>query len=362
MMKQKSLIETILEKPEYQFLQDDPHLGGNIMFLTFGGSLAYGTNLDQSDIDIRGVTGNLEKELLGMSKFEQVVDAKTDTTIYGFMKFLNLLMGCNPKAMEMIGCKEEDYTLISRSGQMLLDNKKLFFSKKAILTFGVYAQTQLRIFQADSAENPVSEEKKARFALTSCAEALPVLESQYHIPHGMLKLGIVTGKDNMPEIRAYFNAKSCPENRLGILLKDLNAFTESLIGLDKQYSSFGKRNKRAKNKSRQQLNKHVMHLIRQYRMVFDVLEDQTVRTYRDEDHDLLMSIRNGAYMKEDGTYTDEFFDMVSELDKRFQYDIRHTELPDLPDQRKIEELAIEINRINLAKEKEGKKDGYSGQN
>ena len=67
-------------------------------------------------------------------------------------------------------------------------------------------------------------------------------------------------------------------------------------------------------------------------------------------------------MKEDGTYTDEFFDMISELDKRFQYDIRHTELPDLPDQRKIEELAIEINRINLAKEKEGKKDGYSGQN
>lgn len=359
-MKQKSLIETILEKPEYQFLQDDPHLGRHIMFLTFGGSLAYGTNLDQSDIDIRGVTGNQEKELLGMSAFEQIVDEETDTTVYGFMKFLNLLIGCNPKAMEMIGCKEEDYTLISRSGQMLLDNKRLFFSKKAILTFGVYAQTQLRIFQIDSAENPVSEDEKAKFALTSCAEALPVLEDQFHIPHGMLRLGIVTGKENAPEIRAYFDLETNHTTCTGMSLKDFNGFSENLLGLERQYNRFGKRNKRAKNKSRQQLNKHVMHLIRQYRMVFDILEEQTVRTYRGEDHDLLMDIRNGAFMKENGTYTEEFFDMVSELDKRFQYDIRHTELPDLPDRQKIEELAIEINRLNLAKEKRESGYEYSG--
>lgn len=344
----KTLIERVIEKQEYDFLRKDPHLGHNIMFLTFGGSLAYGTNLDQSDIDIRGVTANQSRELLGLSEFDQIVDQNTDTTIYGFMKFLNLLINCNPKAIEMLGCREEDYALISPSGKLLLDNKRLFLSQKAILTFGTYANLQLRKFQIENSEKEVVPEEKNDFIRATCEMAMPALESQYGIPHNFVQLKQCETKMETSSLCIRFNEQNLHESTEGVSIQGLTGYLEELLKIEKSYSSFGKRNKRAKNKSKKQLDKHVMHLLRQYLMVFDILEENTVKTYRDEDHDLLMSVRNGAFANQDGTYSENFFDMVSQLDKRLQYAIRNTTLPEAPDLQKIEELAVAINRLNIA--------------
>lgn len=38
----------LLERPEYKFLKSSPRLGKNIIFLTYGGSYAYGTNVEGS--------------------------------------------------------------------------------------------------------------------------------------------------------------------------------------------------------------------------------------------------------------------------------------------------------------------------
>lgn len=81
---------------QYDFLRTNPHLGDNIILLTLGGSHAYGTNVETSDVDIRGCALNSRRELLGMSSFEQVVERETDTVVYGFNKLMNLLIECNP--------------------------------------------------------------------------------------------------------------------------------------------------------------------------------------------------------------------------------------------------------------------------
>ena len=45
-------IKEVLSRPEYNFIQTNPHLVGSMLFVTFGGSHAYGTNKPTSDIDI----------------------------------------------------------------------------------------------------------------------------------------------------------------------------------------------------------------------------------------------------------------------------------------------------------------------
>ena len=59
-------LQRIIDSKPYDFLRTNPHLGKQVMFLTIGGSHAYGTNVEGSDVDIRGVALNIEHELLGM--------------------------------------------------------------------------------------------------------------------------------------------------------------------------------------------------------------------------------------------------------------------------------------------------------
>ena len=72
-----------------------------------------------------------------------------------------------------------------------------------------------------------------------------------------------------------------------------------------------------------------------------------ISTYREKDHDLLMSIRGGEYQKEDGTYRQEFFDLLNEYEKRMRYAEKNTSLPAGPDLKRIEEFVEEVNLESL---------------
>ena len=60
-----------------------------------------------------------------------------------------------------------------------------------------------------------------------------------------------------------------------------------------------------------------------------------------------MSIRNGAFMDSDGTYRQEFFDMVEEYGKRLEYAKQNTVLPEKPNMKWIEEFVMEVNRKSI---------------
>lgn len=85
-------------------------------------------------------------------------------------------------------------------------------------------------------------------------------------------------------------------------------------------------------------------------MAFDILERGEINTYRDKEHDLLMDIRNGKFVQEDGTYRQEFFEMVDEYEKRLKYDAENSPLPAKPDMKKIEELVMTVNESLLEKQ------------
>lgn len=169
-------LKAILQREEYDFLRTIKHLGDNILFLTVGGSHAYGTNIEGSDVDIRGAAGS--PEILGFNRFEQVINNQTDTVIYVINKFVNLLVQCNPNVIELLGNDPELYVNMTSEGQMLLDNKELFLTRRVAYSYGGFANDQLRRLQMGLLRNGTSPEalknkfEKRCWAMATTGESL----------------------------------------------------------------------------------------------------------------------------------------------------------------------------------------------
>lgn len=158
-------IREMLQSPAYEFLRSNEHLKSKIIFLTLGGSYSYGTNVETSDVDIRGCALNSRSDLLGLSNFEQVVHTETDTTVYSFNKLVSLLLNCNPNTIEMLGCRPEQYMVCTDIGREMIENRKLFLSKRAVNSFGGYANQQLRRLENALARDKLPQARKEEHIL-----------------------------------------------------------------------------------------------------------------------------------------------------------------------------------------------------
>lgn len=86
-----------------------------------------------------------------------------------------------------------------------------------------------------------------------------------------------------------------------------------------------------------------MHLVRLFMMAIDILQQGKIQTYRKNEHLLLMDIRNGRYQKEDGTFCEEFYELLNDYEKKLDYAATHTILPDHPDFKQVQEYVMEVN-------------------
>lgn len=78
-------------------------------------------------------------------------------------------------------------------------------------------------------------------------------------------------------------------------------------------------------------------------MCIDILEKEEIITYRTDEHDLLMSIRNGEYLDSNRQPITAFYDLLNEYEKRFEYAKQNTSLPDVPNYKKINEFKMYVN-------------------
>jgi len=333
-MNSINTIKKKLKSPEYNFLSTNEHLGNNIILLTVGGSFAYGTNTENSDIDIRGVATNTPKELLTNQNFEQVINDETDTTIYSFNKFVKLITDCNPNTIELLGNRPEMYFYVSDSGRQLLDNRKMFLSQKCISTFGGYATAQLRRLQNALARDSYPKEEKEEHILYSMINTMEALFDD--IENVLLYI------DKDQEIHIKF------EEGYNQPIRRTNNFLSQLTNIIRDYDKLNHRNRK---KDDIHLNKHAMHLVRLYLTAIDLLEKEEIITHRGIDRSLLMSIRNGEYMNEDGSYRNEFWELISDLQRKFDYAKENTSLPQKPDYKKIDEFIYEVNEQIILSEK-----------
>lgn len=329
--------KAVLKTPEYDFLKTNPHLGNNIILLGLGGSHAYGTNVEGSDIDIRGIALNSKSDILGSSNFEQVVNEATDTTIYSLRKIVSLLSSCNPNTIEILGLKPEHYLYLSPIGQELLANKKLFLTKRAVQSFGGYAFAQLRRLD-NKAARTLEQAEREQHILNSITTASYVWPDKYDCfkdgDFVNLYLDDSELDDMDKEIFMDIHLTHYP-------LRDYKSMWSDMKNIVSEYGKIGHRNKNAI--ANDKLGKHMMHLVRLYLMCLDILEKEEINTFRDKDHDFLMEIRNGKFLDKDSHPVPEFYEMVSEYEKRLKYAAENSSLPDKPDYDAINEFLMSVN-------------------
>ena len=261
------LRKALIEDPKYSIIFDNKDIRGRIDILCVGGSHAYGTNTEDSDIDIRGVAHNSANNILLMKDFEHFRADSIDTTIYSLNKILPLLLNCNPNTIEILGCLPRHYIQLSEIGRELINLKDSFLSKRCINSFGGYARSQLHELN--------------------------------------------------------------------------NLVDKPLVDLDI-------RNRKAIEHKK--LGKHMMHLVRLYLMVFDILENGQINTYRNKDRDFLLDIRNGKYLDNNYRPTKEFQDLVDEFDSKFKGLSETTQLSDNPDIDRINKFLLEVNKHTVINE------------
>ncbi len=305
-------IKPLLQTTGYDFIRTNKRLGDRIMLLGVGGSHAYGTNNAGSDIDLRGVTLQLPSDLLGLTTFEQYEDDKTDTVIYGFNKLIKLLLGCNPNTCEILGLDEEQYLIKTELGQELIDNRRMFLSKRAIQSFGGYADAQLRRLQNAIARDTLPQSAREEHILKSVMHALEDLERRY------------PGK-GVGNIRLYIDRSEDPEldteifvdmEQKHIPLREHMELWGTMRAVVRDYDKIGKRNKK---------------------------KDEII-THRRDDLPVLLAIRRGDYRSPDGTFSPAFYDLLEGYERRFDEAAEKTLLPDAPDMEAVERYVERVNR------------------
>ena len=328
---------SVINSAEYDFIREHPRLGSRIMLLGVSGSYGYGTNRDGSDIDFRGVTLNRASDLIGLTQFEQYEDPNTDTVIYSFNKFIELILNCNPNTIEILGLDPDQYVIISPLGQELLDHKALFLTKRAAVSFGHYATAQLRRLQNALARDKMPQSQREAHMLNSVRYAVENFNRQHwNWDKGDIRLYVDKAETEGLDLEIFLDAAFCHYP-----IRRYNDWMNTMLNVIRDYDKIGPRNHK---KDENHLNKHAMHLVRLYMMGIDILEKKELRTHRPEsDLMLLQRIRRGEYMA-DGILTDEFYDIVSDYQVRFENAEKRSSLPDDPDMKAVEEFVESVNR------------------
>ncbi|MCL2527078.1 MAG: nucleotidyltransferase domain-containing protein [Defluviitaleaceae bacterium] len=305
------------------FLKNHPDLQ-NIIYLVLSGSHGYGTNNENSDIDLRGVLIEGPKYLYGLENFEQFEDLPSDTVIYGLKKFVRLCCNANPNALELLGVEDDCIVQMSEKGKILRQNAGLFLSKRVISSFGNYAIAQLRRLQNALCHDSYKEhEQKNHLRNTFNAQLEHFKQTYTTFGPNAITIDI---DQKSGELIFDIDLKKYP-------VKDFVGIYSELHSTAKTYQKLNNRNTK---KDEPRLYKHALHLLRLLITGTDILRGNGIITKRKAEHSMLMDIRNGKYSFQ------EIITLSAEYQKQFDEAAQDTNLPYEPDMDKIEALLLNM--------------------
>ncbi len=317
MKKNKETLK-VLDKLEVNDNQD--FIKDNLIFLTVTGSRAYGTSTPESDYDYKGICIPTIDYYVGMSKFDQREDKQNDITIYGISRFFELAQAVNPNIIELLFVDETSIVYKHPVMDRIIENKKLFLSKKAKHSFSGYAFAQLKRIKGHKKwlDNPLKKPERENYGL-------PVMPK-----FGKEKVRALAtlGDETLINI--------CGNNSLEYIQKESQYYKDMADYIRYKDWREHRNNVRAELEATAGYDtKHASHLIRLIRMAKEIATEKTIHTFR-PDREFLMDVRKGKY-----TY-EEIIEMAEKEEAELEDLFEKSDLPYTVDFKKIESLLQSI--------------------
>jgi uncharacterized protein len=369
-IKMHPVIETMVKR--------SPHMSwlrrGTVLLVRHG-SFAYGTNTETSDIDVKGIATPPLKYFLGTThRFEQaeLKNPEPDAVIYDIRKFFNLAMDCNPAIIEVLHTDPSDHLIVDPIGEVILDHRHQFLSKKAKMTFSGYAISQLKRLKLHRRwylnpidHNPTRSEFQLPENTLIPQDQLLAAEAEVRKEMERFSFDFMDGLEEPTKIEIRM-AMETMLSELKITAEQHWLGAARKIGLDDNFIELMKRErqytsarreydqyqnwKQNRNKTRALMEekfgydgKFALHLCRLLKMGKEILSTGKVIVKR-PDREELLSIRNGAWSFE------QLIDFAENAEKELNtlYDTCHI-LPKAPDKEKLDNLCIELVERSLSK-------------
>jgi uncharacterized protein len=340
------------------------------IYLARHGSHAYGTNIETSDEDFKGVAIPPREYFYGFQNvFEQAESKDPDFVVYDIRKFMRLAADCNPSIVEVLFVDDADVLRMTPAGRRLRDARALFLSRKVKHTFSGYAFSQMRRISTHYRwlkTPPNTPPTRAELGLPErtvipadqlmAAQAAVQKKIDQWALHGLEDVDPATRialQGAMTEMLAEARVTSDDTWRGAARAVGMDENFIRLLDLERQYTA-KKREwdqyqnwKTTRNPARATIEevhgfdtKHAMHLVRLMRMCREILSRGEV-VVRRPDREELLAIRNGAW-----TY-ETLVAWAKREDTELEALVATSPLPSSPDRKALDALCVELVEESL---------------
>lgn len=354
---------------------DIPGYRGNLtwlpertLYLTRHGSHAYGTNVADSDMDIRGVCIAPKEYYLGYSKvFENYTQDEPDLVVFELRKFLHLASEANPNVLELLFTDPSDHLGMHPMVRPIFENRDLFLSQRVRHTYSGFAVAQIKKIQKHARwlQTPPTPPTREAFSLEGApllpreqlGAALALLgrkvESWTHFDY--LESGDIQTlrRDVLRSMEEMLHwGEQGPWLAAGKSLGYDSNFLEYLArekafrSREKEYSDYlvykkGRNPKRAAIEAKYGYDcKYALHAVRLQRTAKEILTEGKLLVKR-PDAEELVSIRNGAWSLE------RVIGYTRDMDSELQELAAKSGLPKAPKLKEIEALCVMLVEKSL---------------